>query len=162
MGPAGGFFDLAWTIAILLVSAFALWRGGAIERLVAVANLVAWIATMVVQDRLAWIDPLNWVNTQWGVFAVDALFASLLLYLAMTRPQTWLLFAAAFQIIGMAIHLAMLVDDGFRARVYLEGLIIWSYLVLAALGAGAWVHWSEVRRGRITPDSLRQTVSPHR
>lgn len=134
----------------MVVSAFALWRGGGVERLVAVANLAAWIATMAVQDRLAWIDPLTWVDPQWGVLAVDGVFALVLLYLAMTRSQSWLLFAAAFQILGVATHLAMLADDGFRAKAYLAGLIIWSYLVLAALAVGVWSHWRPTRP-RLTP-----------
>ncbi len=132
---------MTWTIAILLVSAFALWRGGAVERLVAVANLIAWTSTMAVQDRLAWVDPLNWVDPQWGVFGVDLVFGLLILGLAVSRPQTWLLFAAAFQTLGLVTHIAMMVDDGFRAKAYLSGLIIWSYLVLAALGVGTWFEW---------------------
>lgn len=137
---------MIWTIAILVVSAFALWRGGLVERLVAVANLLAWLATMAVQDRLAWMDPLTWVDPQWGVFGVDLLFGLLILGLAVSRPQTWLLFAAAFQTLGLVTHIAMFVDDGFRAKAYLSGLIIWSYLVLGALAAGTWLRVLEDRR----------------
>lgn len=137
---------MVWTVAILLVSAFALVRGGPLERLVAVANLCAWIATMAVQDRLSWIDPSDWVDPQWGVLVVDVAFALLLIGLAVTRDRNWLLFAAAFQLLGVVTHLAMIVDDGFRARTYLTGLIIWSYLVLAALGVGTWLHELERRQ----------------
>lgn len=139
---------MVWTAAILLVSAFALWRGGAIERLVAVANVAAWITTMGVQDRLNWVNPLNWVDPQWGVLTVDVVFASLLLALAVLKDRNWLLFAAAFQVLGIVTHVAMIVDDGFRARTYLTGLIIWSYLVLASLGVGTWLYWSERRRSQ--------------
>lgn len=132
---------MVWTAAILLVSAFALWRGGWVERLVALVNVAAWLATMTVQDRLGWIDPLNWVDPQWGVLAVDVAFALFLLGLATSKDRTWLLFAAAFQALGVVTHIAMMVDDGFRARTYLTGLIIWSYLVLASLGAGTWLEW---------------------
>lgn len=142
---------MVWTAAILLVSAFALWRGSAIERLVAIANMLAWITTMVVQDRLSWINPLSWVNPQWGVLIVDLAFAALLLTLAARKDRTWLLFAAAFQVLGVVTHVAMIVDDGFRAQTYLAGLIIWSYLVLASLGVGTWLNWSERRRRAQAP-----------
>lgn len=139
---------MVWTVAILLISAFALWRGSAIERLVAIANILAWTTTMVVQDRLSWANPLSWVDPQWGVLTVDAAFAILLLMLAARKDRTWLLFAAAFQVLGVVTHVAMIVDDGFRAQTYLSGLIIWSYLVLASLGVGTWLNWSESRRAR--------------
>jgi hypothetical protein len=128
-----------WTVAIVVVSAFALWRGGTIERVVAVANLAAWFGTMLVQDRTHWFDP------QWSVLAVDVLFLLVLTGLALRTDRTWLLFAAAFQLLGVVTHFAIAVDGGFRARTYLLGLVIWSYLVLTSIAVGAWQ--SAVERG---------------
>jgi hypothetical protein len=132
---------MAWTAAILVISAFAVWRGGRVERVVAVANLLAWLATMAVQDRLRWVDPAAWVDPQWGVLGVDIAFALLLLVLAARVGRNWLLFAAAFQILGVVTHIAMMADSAFLAKTYLAGLIFWSYGVLAALGVGTWIEW---------------------
>ncbi len=159
MGPIRLEARLAWTVAILLVSAYALWRGGVIERLVAVANLLAWFATMLVQNRLGWADPQTWVDPQWGVLAVDVAFGLLLLGLAMCRDRSWLICAAAFQLLGVVTHVAMILDDGFRARTYLTGLIIWSYLVLGSLGVGTWIRWRE-RQARLSRHSPPEPASP--
>ncbi|MES2343418.1 MAG: hypothetical protein V4597_17250 [Pseudomonadota bacterium] len=134
---------MVWTVAIFLACGFALWRGGPIERIVALAFMTAWVSTMLVQDRL------HWGNAQWNVLAVDVVLMLGLVYLAMTTGLNWLLFAAAFQILGVVTHIAVIVDHGFLARTYLYGLIIWSYMVIGSLVAGSWIAWRE-RRGPST------------
>lgn len=141
---------MVWTVAILIVSALALVYGGRLERFVAIANMVAWIATMLVQNRLGWADPLIWVNPQWGVLAVDVSFGLLLLGLVAVCDRSWVICAAAFQLLGIVTHVAMILDEGFRAGTYLAGLIIWSYLVLLSLGVGTWIRWRE-RRAQVQP-----------
>lgn len=117
---------------MLLVSGFALWRGGRPERWVALANLLAWILT-----PLAYRNDL--IDPQWGVFLVDVGFLVLLAGLAMTTDRNWLLFAAAFQLLAVMTHIAIAVDRGVRTLAYFRGLVIWSYLVLGALAVGAWM-----------------------
>ncbi|MEH6665924.1 MAG: hypothetical protein V7678_13825 [Brevundimonas sp.] len=122
-----------WFVAMVLVSGAALWRGGAPEKQTAVANLAAWFLTPLTYDADA-------TGLQWGVLGVDALFLGYLLWLALTTNRLWLLFATAFQLLGILTHLAMVADSGVPALPYRWGLVIWSYLVLAALGAGTLVH----------------------
>lgn len=121
-----------WTLSMLLVSGFALWRGGRPERWVAVANVLAWILTPLAYRN-------NLIDPQWGVFLVDVAFLVLLAALAMTTDRNWLLFAAAFQLLAVMTHIAIAVDRGVRTLAYFRGLVIWSYLVLGALAAGAWM-----------------------
>ncbi|CAN5400954.1 hypothetical protein BH10PSE5_BH10PSE5_35790 [soil metagenome] len=128
---------MVWTVAIILVCAFALWRGGRVERIVAVAYMAAWLITLIVEDR--W----HWGNTQWNVLAVDIALTVLLAWLAMTTGLNWLLFAAAFQVLGVVTHIAVIVDPGFLAKTYVAGLIIWSYLAIGALVVGTWIDWRD-------------------
>jgi hypothetical protein len=128
-----------WTLSMLLVSGFALWRGGRPERWVAVANVLAWILT-----PLAYRNDL--IDPQWGVFLVDVAFLVLLAALAMTTDRNWLLFAAAFQLLAVMTHIAIAVDRGVRTLAYFRGLVIWSYLVLGALAVGAWMFRRDPRR----------------
>ncbi len=125
---------IVWTAAIIGVSAFALRRGGRVERTVALANLGAWIASLLVENRSNWLDP------QWGVLIVDVSFLSILLYFALRERANWLLFAAAFQLLSVLTHVAILIDAGVHARAYIQGLIIWSYLVLLSLAVGTRFH----------------------
>lgn len=120
-----------WIVLMLLVSGFALWRGRGPERAVALANLAAWILTPLAY-RNSLMDP------QWGVFIVDGMFMLLLVWFAVTTDRSWLLFAAAFQLLAVITHIAIAVDPGVRTLAYFRGLVIWSYLVLGALAVGAW------------------------
>lgn len=123
------------------ISIAAFTYGGRPERLVAVANVVAWAATPMMY-RADWWDP------QWGMLAVDVVFFLGLLFLAVTTDRNWLLFAAAFQLMGVITHVAISVDSGVRAGAYLRGLVIWSYLVLGTLGVAAWQCWAVRRRAQ--------------
>jgi hypothetical protein len=122
---------LFWVIYLLGIVGYALWLGGLPERLVAGADLLAWLATLLVQDRRDWFHP------QWGILAVDVVLLGFLVWLALTRDRGWLLFATAFQLLVVVTHLAIFADPGVRSLVYLRSLTIWSYLGLAALAIGA-------------------------
>ena len=119
---------------MLLVTAFALWRGGAPERSIAVANVVASLASGLVEDRQQWFDP------QWGVLAVDLLFLAVLVGFALTANRAWTLFASAFQLLGVVTHAAMMADHKVSPWAYITAGVIWSYLVLIALAVGTWRH----------------------
>lgn len=127
--------ERVWAVAMFAVSAFALWRGGRTERVVAVANIAAWLVTIVVQNRHNWLDP------QWGVFCVDVAFLVLLLWCVVRSSRLWILPAAAFQLLAVVTHAAILADDGVRAWTYMTALILWSYLVLITLGIGTYTYW---------------------
>lgn len=130
---------IVWVASLLGVSAFALWRGGAVERAVAVGNLAAYAATILFQDMRNFFDP------QIGIMGVDIVFLALLLALAAKTNRTWLLFAAAFQLLAVVIHVAIVADAGVRSLAYFRGLIIWSYLILVSMAVGTWL---ELRRRR--------------
>lgn len=132
-----------WFVALMLVSALALWRGGWPERLVATLWAAGWFISRGVYNYDNWIDP------QWSVLMVDLVLLAVFLVLAMKTDRNWLLFAAAFQLLNVITHVAMIIDDSVRARAYVYGLIIWSYMVLFAIAAGAWQAWR-----------VRQTQAP--
>lgn len=115
------------------VSVYALWRGGRVERLVAGANILAWALTIVVQNRRDWLHP------QWGVLAVDIAFLALLLALVVRTTRNWVMPAAAFQLLAVVTHMAIMADKGVRAWAYLTALILWSYMVLFSLAAGTYL-----------------------
>lgn len=133
-----------WAVAMFAVSAFALWRGGRVERAVAVANVVAWIASVVMQNRHNWMDP------QWGVLGVDAAFLAFLLWLVVRTNRIWILPAASFQLLAVVTHAAILADGGVRAWAYITALVLWSYLVLITLAVGTYTYWRGIsaRLGR--------------
>ena len=131
----------AWRTALILVCALALWRGGWPERLAAAAFAVASFVQPVVLNTRAWLDP------QWGILWVDGLLFAFLLALTLKADRRWLLFASAFQLLSVIIHIAILADHSVAPLPYRRGLVIWSYLTLVALAVGTW----SVRRPRPPP-----------
>lgn len=132
--------QLVWLTLMLSVTGAALWRGGEPERVVAVGNVLAWFLTPIAQDHGELFDP------QWGMLGVDAAFLALLLFLALRENRVWLLFAAAFQLLTVVIHFAILADPNLRSLVYMRGLVIWSYLVLFSLAVGVFTTAQRLRR----------------
>lgn len=128
-----------WTILMLVVSGLALWKGGPPERIVAVANVVASLVSGLVQNRNNLVDP------QWSLLAVDIVFLGLLLWLALRSDRYWPLFTAAFQLLSVVGHLAIMADPTVGGWAYITSGVIWSYLVLAALAVGTWNCWQRRR-----------------
>ncbi len=124
-----------WDVYMLAVCGFALWKGGRPERIVALASVVASIATALLQNRRDWISP------QWGDLAVDCTFLAVLLWLALRSNRHWPMWAAAFQLLGVVIYVARLADVRVGALAPFLAGEIWSYLVLASLAVGTWFYW---------------------
>ena len=129
-----------WQTALLLTCGYAMFRGGRPERIAAAACLVASLLQPWVLDR-------NWLDPQYGVLVLDVGLSVTLLGLALTTNRTWLLFASAFQLLSVIIHVAILADHSVAPLPYRRGLVIWSYLTLVALAVGTW----SVRRPRPPP-----------
>jgi hypothetical protein len=124
-----------WRTALIATCAFAFWRGGRPERIVAFAFLVASFTQPLVLNTTNWLDP------QWGVLVVDSVLLAFLVGLALRTDRSWLLFCAAFQLLSVVIHIAILVDRSVAPLPYRRGLVIWSYLTLVALAWGTWRFW---------------------
>lgn len=124
---------LIWIFVIFGSTGFALWKGGYPEKVVGAASFLAWLVSLALMNRQRWLDP------QFGVLGVDCLYLVLLLVLTLRTTRIWLLFATAFQLLGLVIHVASLIDPGVRTLAYLRGLTIWSYLVLFSLVVGTWL-----------------------
>jgi hypothetical protein len=123
-----------WFAVICLTSGFAFLRGGWPERVVAAIYLAAWFVSRLVYDYKDWVDP------QWSVLAVDGGLLLALVIMSLLANRTWLLFAAAFQLVAVVVHVAIMADPSIRALPYVRGLVIWSYLTQAALLVGVLDH----------------------
>jgi hypothetical protein len=128
-------YQQVWNVAMLGSMAFALAKGGRPERLVGVMMVAASLASAAVQRHYDWNDP------QWYVMFVDVLFLAFLLWLTLTTDRPWLLFASAFQLLGVITHLAIMADRTVGGRAYVVAGAIWSYLILIAMDAGTFALW---------------------
>jgi hypothetical protein len=128
------------TASVTAVCAYAGWRGGATERWGALLTFLDWMLTPLA-ERLTRIN-----EAELAVFALDALYLSLMLTIALRSRRFWPLFAVGFYMLEVLMHIDMLVDHKVRARPYFVGMEIWSYLSLFALAAGVRFEAGPVRR----------------
>jgi hypothetical protein len=123
------FVGLFFLVALLVVCGTAVARGGPDERVAAGAVAVATIVSPFVKSQ-------NYAGPELGLVLVDvALFVSLAA-IAMRSRAFWPIWAAGFQLCGLAGHLAAAKSNSMVPAAYAETLAIWSYAVIATLLAG--------------------------
>ncbi len=121
-----------WMLALAATCLIAGLRGGRPERAAALACVVAWLATLTYLHNRSWDQPL------WWLFGVDLVLLVVLIGLTLVFDRRWLLFASAFQLLGVTIHFATAADSLIRPLTYARGLVAWNYLVLVAIAFGSW------------------------
>lgn len=116
------------------------WRGGPDERLAATAIVVAAILSPIVRAR-------GYAGLELGLVLVDTGLFLALLGIAMRSRAFWPMWAAGFQLCGLAGHLAAAKSSVMVPAAYAETLAIWSYAVMGALVAGTLIEGRQ-RHGR--------------
>jgi hypothetical protein len=117
----------------------AFWKGQREEQVAAGGLLLSLLVTVVLRDP-------RWVGAQWGAFGADVCLLLLLTALALRSRRYWPMFAAAFQLLCVAIHVARIVDPGVRAWAYATGQVIFSQWVFFAVGIGTINTWRANRQ----------------
>jgi hypothetical protein len=120
----------AISLALLVLSAaLALWRGGPWERATAAVLVLNWIGT-----TLAPFDP---VRPPWAAIGLDGATLLFLLYPALFSGRRWTAWAAAFQFLVMANHLAFIRFSELEQWAYVTAYYVWGDAVMIALIVGA-------------------------
>lgn len=119
---------------MFVVCSGAFIRGGVEERLTAGSILINVTATVVMRDQ-------SWPQLQLAGFVIDVLSLVLLLTIALRTHKFWPLPAAAFQVLMVLTHVAKVIDPDLGQWSYMTAIVIWTYLLLIALGVGVWNCW---------------------
>lgn len=125
-------------MAMLAVCLAALVVGRRLERLLAVATIVAWFASAAVQthDRAA---------VQWGIFTVDLLYLLVLMVCSAFERRLWILFMTAFQLLVVLTHVVFIIDLTLMQWGFFSTYYLWSYAELLAFAVGVtqvgWSRW---------------------
>jgi hypothetical protein len=120
-----------WPTALMSVCALAVWKGRDESRLAAGGLLANWALSMMVFEARS-------EDIQWPIIATDSGLFALYLWIALRSPRYWPLFLASFALLVLVTHLAHGLDPGVSGWSYLTAELLWSYLMLVALGYGAW------------------------
>jgi len=119
----------AVSLALLIGSAaLALWRGGPWERATAAVLVLNWIGT-----TLAPFDP---TRPPWVAIGLDGATMLFLLYLALYSRRRWASWAAAFQFLLMANHLAFVRFHELEQWAYVTAYYVWGDAVMLSLIVG--------------------------
>jgi hypothetical protein len=134
-----------WDVCMLATAAFAVWRGGWAERVVALGMIVDSVAAAILQNNH------NLFDTPWAELALDIAYLGVMLWVALRSNKTWPLFTAGFQLILVVIYFARLAQPHIWAWAEYTAIIIWSYMILIAIAVGTWRHWRSGPPARLSP-----------
>lgn len=134
--------------------AFAIWKGGAPERICAVAMLVASKAThytiMLQGDRYAAL--------QMGALTVDVALFALFYWLSIRTERYWPMWISSMQLVAVVSHLATKAMQPFVPWAYAVAIACWSYPMLLMVAWGAVRHQERVRRHSYDPSWIRDNA----
>lgn len=122
---------------------YALWAGGAPERIGATIYAVSVAATFLIvtaQPRHPWLD------LEVGAFIVDVAIFLAFIPLALRANRYWPLWVTALLGIGVLGHVAKLMMPDTFWRAYAFVLAFWSYPILALMALGTFLHCRRLKR----------------
>lgn len=120
---------LAFILGMVAICSLAAFRGGRDERLAAAALATAALASPLVVSR-------HFAGPELGVILVDGALFAALMYIAIGSKAFWPMWAAGFQLCGLAVHLAAAISPRMLPAAYVETLGVWSVAVLITLLLG--------------------------
>lgn len=123
-------------VVLLAVCSGAFLKGGVEERLTAAALLASVAVTVLFRDR-------SWTSLQTAGFAMDVIVLLLLVAIALKSAKYWPMFGAGFQLLAVLTHVAKMIDPNVDQWAYITAIVIWTYLLMGALGLGTWNTWRE-------------------
>ncbi len=142
-----------YSIALLATVFYALWRGGAPERVVASLVLIAVIvsaASLNASHRV-------FGSKEVGVLAIDIVLGVAVIAIALTAERFWPLWLSALLILSVLLQLAIWYAPYYYRAIYLILHALSAYPTLILIVAGTMRHRYRVRRyGRDPAWSARE------
>jgi hypothetical protein len=133
---------LLFFTAQVLVSGFAIWRGGKPERVVGSSLLAAMVASALVP-----VAPReSYYSLHLPLFAIDLLLLSTLILVAARANRFWPIWLAALQLVAIGVHGVRAYDPHILPIVYARIVGEIAYPMLALLVIGTVRHHSRALR----------------
>lgn len=119
-----------------LACGYAIWRGGAPERIVGGAMLSSFVATLFAHADYG----LRFSNVETGVLVIDTMLMVALLFVALRADRGWPLALAGLHLCTMGAHVVRLIDPDMIRVTYALMIAVWSYPMLFGLLVGTHRH----------------------
>lgn len=130
-------YAIVGAIFMVVMALFAFLKGGPHERLGAAAYLLAWFASLVMQEMQGFRGmPFN-------VFLIDTALLLTFVGLAWRSRASWPIWASGLQLVAVMGHLMVLTGQKVPlASLYTVTNFI-SYLIIICIGVGTFWAWQE-------------------
>ncbi|HET9336906.1 MAG TPA: hypothetical protein VFO12_10940 [Sphingomicrobium sp.] len=127
---------------LIAVCLYAVWRGGADERIVAITCLAGTAATLLA------VSPLHqrYSSIEGGLMLVDLAVLAGFITVALRSKRFWPLWVAGLQLTTSIGHILKGVDQDLLPRAYGAALQFWSYPILIILAVGTYRRHQRLRR----------------
>lgn len=125
--------EFFWTF-LLLICAYAWWRGRSEERIAATTCLLAVIATRFLISPLS----VRYADVEWGLLGIDLAVLAAFVAIALTSNRFWPLWAAGFQLTVSMSHGLKAIELELLPRAYAAAAVFWSYPILLVILIGTW------------------------
>ena len=136
-------------LALLLsCCGYALWQGGAPERVAAGAQIGAFAINLPLHFAF---EGSRYGETISATALLDVMLLIGLVVLAWRSTRYWPLYLAGCQFAAIVGHLAKTIDPTMQATGYAVQAQIWAYPMLILTAAGAWRHRARRRTGDPDP-----------
>ncbi len=126
-------------VVAVIVVAFAFLKGDEPEKIGGATYVLAWFASMLVQDDT------RLYGVQWGMFAIDTVVLTVYGALAWKSRRAWPVWACALQLLAVMSHIMSFIDLRPPAASFYTVINLSQYGVLLALAVGVFWAWQERR-----------------
>jgi hypothetical protein len=113
---------------------YALIRGTADSRIVAIAFLIGNYATYALRSPLAG----SYSSVELGILAIDIAAWAAYTYVALASDRFWPLWVSGLQLTASLGHVLKAIDADLLPLAYAAALRLWSYPILIIIFVGAW------------------------
>lgn len=128
-------------ILLLGICGYALWRGGAPERIAAGAMLAATVGSALARSEVQY----RFVDIEVGLFTIDALLLIILFAVALRADRGWPILVCALHLGTVGAHAIKLIAPDMIRVTYVVMVTAWSWPMVIALGIGTWRHCDRMK-----------------
>ncbi|MES3151872.1 hypothetical protein [Sphingomonas faeni] len=135
--------DRVWLFYAIQVAAsgYAIFRGGAPERLTGLALLLAAGSTGLIQQNI----PVLFAGLEVGVMLVDLILLAVMIVITLKADRFWPAWVTALHGLGTGAHLARALSPDVIRLVYAVLSAAWSYPIVLLLVIGTVRHSRRIR-----------------
>ena len=149
---------LVFNTVLILVAGFALWKGGAPERIVAVSFLAAAGATRLAQYGASGM----FEDLELDILVIDLVLLALLVVIAFRSDRVWPIWMVGLHGLTVGVHAAKAYDPGIVSWIYGMALGKLAYPMLLILVVATIRHRRRLTLYGTDPSWKRSSASPGR